>query len=941
MGLPQRFLVLLFTVALWHNAYSQEKPDAAPAGAANGIVRDSVHNYVLPAATLAVYNIADSALLSYQLSNNFGEFHFRNLPVATPLKIIASYMGYKMLVKTFTIPLTGNSVDLKNLNLEKGAYTLQDVEVNAVPPVRMNGDTLEFNADAFTLDKNAVAEDLLRKLPGVTVWGDGTITVNGKRVNEVLVDGKPFMGGDTRVAVQNLPKNAIDKIQVYQQQKSETNPLDSITNVNIRLKKTRRSGHFGKIAAGYGTDSHYEADANFNLYSPQTQVSFSAASNNINKVAGSAEELLRNSTYKGVGANITYQPDFSRQGINHSHSGGITLQRDFITNPDYYRNNRLTANYFLNNYNNRTFNTTTTVTSLGGDSTQVGESSNHNSSNGTTQELNARYDKKKNNNTFYASAHFTGNDNNSRNTAQSSVSAGHELQSTNNVSDKHQYSNRNISLKTGFQHPENRYGLYKLPHNFSMDYSFDAESNRDNRENKTDFISPADAAQNKSFDRSYRNTSDDTRQRLSLTWGDFSRLVFGQKNITGISLKNDLEVATHRQTNDVKDRDSITGYYTINAYLSGNSHHTTINEMPALAFDRTFFKWLANRYNKYFSVRLNAQAQFFNRENISSHAFQHITQSYQRFIPSASLNYTNDQSGYLQDVYGLKFSKSADNPSIDQLAPLADSSNLYYIQQGNRQLRPTDKKELSFNMQHTSYRMVNRFNYSINLSAGIINSSFADSSRTDSLGRSVYYTVNADGNRYLHFNSNLNKAFNAGNNQFQVNIAPAVELSRTPNSINGAWNFSDNIGSYNSLSLFYTYGEKAAVNLTENYTYYRSRQHGITGADFGNQLLATALSASVNCTRKLTVNSNITYNHATSSAAAATNFTIWNASAAYRLMKGNNLELKAAALDLLHQNTSITNYGHNNVLIHSTASVLQQYFMFTLSYFPRKFGKKE
>ena len=942
MRLLRRLILLFLTIAGWNNVYSQEKKNDALPGAADGVVRDSTHNYVLPAATLAVYTVADSALLSYQLTNNFGEFHFRNLPVETPLKIIASYMGYKMLVKKFTISLKDNPLHLKALNLERGEYSLQDVEVIAVPPVRMNGDTLEFNADAFTLDRNAVAEDLLRKLPGVTVWGDGTITVNGKQVNQVLVEGKPFIGGDTRVAIQNISKSAIDKIQVYQQEKSEDHPRDSLTNVNIRLKKTKRFGHFGKIAAGYGTDSHYEADANFNLFSPLTQISFTAAGNNINKIARNAEQLLRNSTYKGVGASIEYQPDFSMRGINHPNSGGVTFQHDFITDADYYKNNRLTGNYFINNNNEKIFTNIKTITSLGGDSTQEQQSSNNNKSSGTTQQINTRYDKKKNNNTFYASAGFTGSNNNNQYIQQSSVSTGGELQSTNKASNAGQNIDKNISLQTGFQHNGDQYGVFALPRNFNITYSLNAGSSNNSGVNKSDFISLADARQNKSFDRSYHSSSNNAQQHLFLTWGDFSNLIFGQKKkIAGISIQNNLDVTTHNQDNLVKDRDTITGSYTINNYLSGNSHYTTINEMPALAFNRTFFKWLANRYHKILSARFNAQAQFFHQKNISDHFFQNITQSYQRFVPNASLNYTNNQLGYFQDTYNLEFSTSSDYPAIDQLVPLVDSSNLYYIQQGNRQLKATDKKEVTFTMQHNSNRLANTFNYSVNISAGIINSSFADSSHTDSLGRSVHYTVNADGNRYLNISGNLNKAFNFKNSQLQVSINPTLRFSHAPNSINGTWNYSDNLNSYNNLSLFYTYQEVLAINLKEDYTYYHSRQSGINNGNFSNQLLATAISASANCTKKFTIGSNITYNHATSTGSAATKFTIWNANATYRLMKGNNLELKVAALDLLHQNTSINNYGYNNMLTHSTANVLQQYFMFTFSYFPRKFGKKE
>ncbi|MFD2144812.1 hypothetical protein [Mucilaginibacter antarcticus] len=93
------------------------------------------------------------------------------------------------------------------MNLTKIDKTLNEVVITAdVAPMQMRGDTLEFNAAAFKLDTNAVAEDLLRALPGVTVWADGIITVNGKKINELLVMGKSFFGGDNKIALQNIPK---------------------------------------------------------------------------------------------------------------------------------------------------------------------------------------------------------------------------------------------------------------------------------------------------------------------------------------------------------------------------------------------------------------------------------------------------------------------------------------------------------------------------------------------------------------------------------------------------------------------------------------------------------------------------------------------------------------------------------------------------------------
>jgi len=190
-----------------------------------------------------------------------------------PLKIVASFVGYKSYQKIFFIPSSKKESDLGHLSLivDTGELLAAVITI-APPPVRMKGDTLEFNADAFKLDPNAQTEDLLRVLPGVVVWADGTITVNGREVTAVLVNGKPFFGGDARVATQNIPKNIVDKIQVYQKEKDRQRPADSTTEINIKLKKGKEYGYFGKFSGGYGTGGHYESDGSLNFFNDRFNI---------------------------------------------------------------------------------------------------------------------------------------------------------------------------------------------------------------------------------------------------------------------------------------------------------------------------------------------------------------------------------------------------------------------------------------------------------------------------------------------------------------------------------------------------------------------------------------------------------------------------------------------------------------------------------------------
>ena len=177
-----------------------QKKNPTWVGTISGIVWDSQHNTVLRAATVAIYTAGDSTLIGYGLTNNYGEFVYKGLPCDMPLKVIATYIGYERAVKKISISSAEKNLNIGHLDLTFLSHELKEVVVRyAPPPVQMNGDTLEFNADAFKLDPNAQTEDLLSVLPGVTIWGDGTITVNGREVKSVLVNGKPFFGTDARV----------------------------------------------------------------------------------------------------------------------------------------------------------------------------------------------------------------------------------------------------------------------------------------------------------------------------------------------------------------------------------------------------------------------------------------------------------------------------------------------------------------------------------------------------------------------------------------------------------------------------------------------------------------------------------------------------------------------------------------------------------------------
>ncbi len=167
-------------------------------GTIKGHVFDTATNRGLAYATVSVVNTKDSTLVTFTRADSTGKFNIKSLEKGNYL-ISASYVGYVPVWKSIDVK-AGQELNLGQLILTD-VLKSGDVTVTARrAPVTINGDTVEFNTENFKTQPNAVVEDLLKRLPGVTVDNDGTIRVNGQRINRVLVNGKEFFTGDPKIA---------------------------------------------------------------------------------------------------------------------------------------------------------------------------------------------------------------------------------------------------------------------------------------------------------------------------------------------------------------------------------------------------------------------------------------------------------------------------------------------------------------------------------------------------------------------------------------------------------------------------------------------------------------------------------------------------------------------------------------------------------------------
>lgn len=285
---------------------------SATASALNitGTVKDKTTTEPMIEASVRLLSAKDSSFVKGITTNANGRFQLNDVKKGKYIVQI-SYIGYSDLYKDVDAS-AGSNVKLGILEMKEASELLGEVSVVAIKtPIRVAEDTVEYNADSYHTQPNAVVEDLLKRLPGVEVDSDGKITAHGKSISKILVNGKEFFSDDPQVASKNLPADMIDKLQVVDR-KSEMARLtgvddgDDETVINLTVKKGRDNGWFGNAQAGRGTDERYQANFNINRFWNGNQLTFLGNLNNINQ----------------LGFN-----DGSQNRFRGGRSGGITISR--------------------------------------------------------------------------------------------------------------------------------------------------------------------------------------------------------------------------------------------------------------------------------------------------------------------------------------------------------------------------------------------------------------------------------------------------------------------------------------------------------------------------------------------------------------------------------------------------------------------------------------
>ncbi|MBL7974497.1 MAG: carboxypeptidase-like regulatory domain-containing protein, partial [Candidatus Kapabacteria bacterium] len=382
-------------------------------GAVSGTLIDNGDNKPLSSVTVAVKE-RSGKVVTGAVANSRGMFVVQTIPVGDYI-LECRLIGYDTL--RHRVKITENdTLRVGALKMRQSSVRGKDVVVEEMAPrVEVKGDTMEYNSSQFKTDNNAPAEDMIKKMPGIDV-SNGQVKAQGEQVKRVLVDGKPFFGDDPTTTLKNIPSDIIDRVQVFDQMSDQsqfTRFDDGERNktLNIVTKADKRTGQFGKVYGGYGTDDRYTAGGNVNYFKNDTRLSVLLLSNNINQQNFSIQDIL--GAMGGGGGMMGQMMNNSmrmfgaggRGGRSYGGGGGISdftvNQSDGITashglglnySDSFGKSFNLSGSYFFNLTDNKANQTTNRQTFLGDNITQLAQQESDKNTKNINHRFNLRAD---------------------------------------------------------------------------------------------------------------------------------------------------------------------------------------------------------------------------------------------------------------------------------------------------------------------------------------------------------------------------------------------------------------------------------------------------------------------------------------------------------------------------------------------------------------------
>lgn len=929
-------LFILFTLILsLSNLYAQNLT-------LRGRIISKETNEPLIGANVVVYHLPDS-VLSGTTSDNNGRFileNLRNGKYAFNVRFIG-YKTYKEIIE-----LKDKSLSLGQISMEVSSIETDEVKVveQAIPVVQKQ-DTTEFSAQAFKTHKDADAENLISKMPGITVQ-DGKVQAHGEDVKKVLIDGKQFFGDDPSAALKNIPAEIIDRIQVFDQQSEQsqfTGFDDGNTSKTINLVTRFRNikGTFGKFIAGYGDQEKYKSVGNINFFEGDRRITLLGQINNVNEQNFSIEDLIGSMPMgggPGGGRMNLFRMAGSFGGGNfQGRAGGIS---DFLVSA---KNGLTDTKAFGINYSNKW-----------GESVELSGSYFFNlTNNNALSNLSREY--------FLA--------NGQQKYDESSIASSDNLNHRFNMRFEYDIDTMNsILIRPRVTVQQNIGNSTTIGNTANSNATLNSQST-DFNSKLTAISSSAEILFRHKFETKMRTISLSLNPSYNSNQGDnqlFSEYLFfmpieeadyidqhSNLDVKGSGISGNLVYTEPFSENSMLQ---FTGNYSTNydksnqkTYLPNSTHssYNILSDSLSNVYEKRYNTRSAGfgyRYQKEgFAVDADVNYNIATLTSNQTYPFTaEVSKSFYSFLPSLMMRYSVNRD----NNFRLFLRTSNNSPSVEQLQNVLNNTNPQQLSIGNPNLKQDYRTTLSFRYQSANVQNMSSF---FIMFSGTITKDYIGYqnlvTEKDTIidgyelkrGVQLRKPLNLDG--YLNAFSFMTYGFPAAFIYSNVNLNAGFNYSKTPSLVNSSKNFANNfryslgftISSNFSPDIDFSISSMSSYNVITNTIQKNSN------SNYFNQNTRAKVYLLLWDKLVFQTDANHTYNSGLSSS-YDNNFVILNFAVGYKLFSKGQGEIRLSVIDALNQNSNVQRNTYDYYVEDTKSNVLGRYFLLSFIYNLRAFN---
>ena len=788
-------------------------------------------------------------------------------------------------------------------------------------PIQIKGDTIEYDARAFETKEHDVVEDLLEQLPGVEVEDDGTIKIQGEEVEQVLVDGEKFFGDDPKIATQNLPANAIEKVQVFDK-KSEMSEFTGVDDgsesptINLKLKESHKKGVFGNFEAGIGIDQPYndqllyQSKGNVHYFQKKWQLSAIGMSNNVNETgftfsdymnfSGGAQNIMRQGGGGFQSSGLPSAGD-SDNGFLNTHATGV----NFNYHPTEQTN--FTAAFFVNVFD-KTYNKTLERLTYFSDSTVVtNEWTNQNSNtfnNRGDLKLEQKFDS-----THFLNINFSGSWNDAsyfNNGLVNNYNAQDNLSSRFNTNLGQDEFNYTLDFETAYRKK------FEKPGRFT---GGGLNLNASKNDAATDLIYYSELYNAGIVTGAIRQD----QYSISSTNGIAADWMWSEPVSKNQLLQPGYTFTSLVESRDKSVYDLVSDNEVLNPFLSASGDYKQASHAFQLKH-----KYISNSLLTTLSA--NYQVLTLSGNNLFS-----ASRGFGYFLPSARIEWDPTKNGNLR----LNYKTSVSAPTLSQLQPIPDNTSPAEIVLGNLDLIPEYNHSLQLR-----FRNFNQFNFTFimaSLTGRYVQNNITYSQHINE------FLIREITPENLGEEKSLSAFLAYGTSLYPIKTK--FHLSLNGSVANGLVNLNGQEDQYTSYVLSPKINieniRKKRVNLRTGFAYNFSANRYLDNTTFNTSFNNWNYYGdfTLNLKDRWVFNAHVSH-YFYPDFETNSQFVLLDARIACNLLKSRKLQIYVSGNDLLNQNTGINQYYLQNIYEEEITQTLARYFMFGVKYAFQKLGAK-